>query len=157
MAVAEQLPRDPLPRAVALDEGLQGAHELAAVGALALLDRGEDGVAEQAQRVVVLEREQELEGAEVAVGREPPGARAVAVAVLAPDRQRLERAARLVVGAARAGGRGGPPRPAGGGAAAGGPPAGPRRLGEREGDAHRPRPREGPEHAGQRPGGADEP
>src|SRR5215210_1820952 len=62
--------RGALPLPVALDERLQRAHELAAVGALALLDRGEDGVAEEAQGLVLLERQQQLEGAQVAVRRE---------------------------------------------------------------------------------------
>src|SRR4051812_16477301 len=111
MAMAEQLPRGALPLAVALDEGLQGPHELAAVGALPVLDGSEDGVAEQAQGVVVLEREEELEGAQVPVGGEPPGARPVlSVAVLpGADPERLERAARLVEGAAEVGRRHGPP------------------------------------------------
>src|SRR4051812_9516808 len=54
--VTVELARRALPLPVALDEGLQGAHELAAVGALAVLDRREDRVAEEAQRLVVLER-----------------------------------------------------------------------------------------------------
>src|SRR3954447_2108538 len=53
--VAEQLPGRALPLAVALDEGLERAHELATVRALALLDGREDRVAEQPQRLVVLE------------------------------------------------------------------------------------------------------
>src|SRR5919205_1357880 len=66
--VAVELPGGALPLPVALDERLQRAHELATVGALPLLDRGEDRVAEQPQRLVVLQREQQLEGAEVAIG-----------------------------------------------------------------------------------------
>src|SRR4051794_7976990 len=108
VAVAVELPRRLLPLAVALDEGLERAHQLAAVGALPLLDGREDRVAEQPQGVVVLEREQELEGAEVAVGRKAGGRGAVAVAA---DRQlaRLERAARLVEGAPQLAGGGGAP------------------------------------------------
>ena len=68
--MTEERLRRPLPLPVALDEGLQRAHQLAAVGALGVLDRREDRVAEQPQRVVVLQREQQLEGAEVAVGGE---------------------------------------------------------------------------------------
>src|SRR5688500_13101305 len=47
VTMAVELLGRPLPLPVALDEDLQGAHELAAVGALPLLDRREDGVAEQ--------------------------------------------------------------------------------------------------------------
>ena len=68
--MAEERLRCALPLPVALDERLQRAHQLAAVGALGLLDRGQDRVAEQPQRVVVLQRQQQLEGAEVAVGGE---------------------------------------------------------------------------------------
>src|SRR3954449_8813653 len=68
VAVAVELARRLLPLAVALDERLQRAHQLPAVGALALLRGRQDRVAEQPQRVVVLERQQELERAEVAVG-----------------------------------------------------------------------------------------
>src|SRR4051794_7846256 len=96
MAMTVQLARGALPLAVALDERLERAHQLAAVGALALLDRGEDRVAEQAQRLVVLQRQQQLERAQVAVGGEPDG-RAVVVGQAA----RLERAARLVERAAQ--------------------------------------------------------
>src|SRR3954451_4786063 len=46
MPVAEELARRALPLPVALDEGLERAHQLAAVGALALLDRREDRVSE---------------------------------------------------------------------------------------------------------------
>src|SRR5215212_5950169 len=60
VAMAVELARGPLPLPVALDERLERAHQLPAVGALALLDRGEDGVAEEAQRVVVLQRQQKL-------------------------------------------------------------------------------------------------
>src|SRR5215213_4135601 len=86
--VAVELARRALPLAVALDERLEGAHELAAVGALAVLDRREDRVAEQPQRLVVLEREQQLEGAEVVEGGHRPR-RAVAGQLAG-----LERAAR---------------------------------------------------------------
>ena len=109
VAVAVELARGPLPLPVALDERLERAHQLAAVGALALLDRGEDGVAEQPQRVVVLEREQELEGAEVAVGREQRRAAPFAVG---RERARLERAARLVERAPQVAGGDGAPRAA---------------------------------------------
>src|SRR3954447_4330720 len=105
--MAVELARRRLPLAVGLDEGLERAHELAAVVALALLDRPEQRLAEQRQRVGVLEREQQLEGAEVAVGRQALGRLAVA------QRLCLERAARLVEGAARLGRR---DRPAGAGA-----------------------------------------
>src|SRR6185295_15641844 len=109
VAVAVEPARGRLPLAVALDEGLERAHELAAVVALAVLDRAEQRLAEQPQRVGILQREQELERAEVAVGGD--GAAAVAVArgaVAGPavgagaELARLERAARLVVGLARA-------------------------------------------------------
>src|SRR4051812_10409350 len=66
VAVAEQAPRGGLPLAVALDERLERAHQLAAVVALAVLDRAEQRLAEEAQRVAVLQRQQQLEGAEIA-------------------------------------------------------------------------------------------
>src|SRR4051794_21526876 len=126
VAVAVQPPCRGLPLPVALDERLERAHQLAAVVPLAVLDRPEQRLAEQAQRVRVLEREQQLERAEVAVRRDTRLARrlraAVAVRVdgdAGAQRARLERAARLVVGAAgvagghraaRAGGRGGADR-----------------------------------------------
>src|SRR5829696_3279345 len=92
--VAVELARGPLPLPVALDERLERAHQLAAVGALAVLDGGEDRVAEEPQRVVVLERQQQLERAEVAERRQRLlGAVAVGGA---GERLRLERAARLV-------------------------------------------------------------
>src|SRR5438552_3713033 len=59
VAVAVEPPRRGLPLPVALDEGLERAHELAAVMALAALDRTEQRLAEQPQRVGVLERQQE--------------------------------------------------------------------------------------------------
>src|SRR4051794_40791731 len=90
VAMAVELPRGALPLAVALDERLERAHQLAAVGALAVLDRREDRVAEQPQRLVVLEREQQLEGTEVVEGGHRPR-RAVAGQLAG-----LERAARLV-------------------------------------------------------------
>src|SRR5215218_4425013 len=99
VAVAVQAPGGGLPLPVALDEGLERAHELAAVVALAVRDRPEQRLAEQPQRVGVLQREQQLEGAEVAVGRHAGGLaarRAVAVGRRA-ELARLERAARLVV------------------------------------------------------------
>src|SRR5215218_651767 len=109
VAVAVELARRLLPLPVALDEGLERAHELAAVGSFPLLDRREDRVAEQPQRVVVLQREQELERAEVAVGRQPRRRRAVGAVAADRQRTRLERAARLVERAPQlAGGRGAP-------------------------------------------------
>ena len=107
MTVAEERLRRALPLPVALDEGLQRAHQLAAVGALGVLDRRQDRVAEQPQRVVVLQREQQLEGAEVAVGRELRARRRRAVD---GELARLERAARLVEAAPQVAGRDGPAR-----------------------------------------------
>src|ERR1700742_5164286 len=63
VTVAEQRARRLLPLPVGLEERLQRAHQLAAVGALGVLDGREDRVAEQPQRVLVLQREQQLEGA----------------------------------------------------------------------------------------------
>ena len=100
--MAEERLRCALPLPVALYEGFERAHQLAAVGALGLLDRGQDRVAEEPQRVVVLQRQQQLEGAEVAVGGERRGAVAVAVG---RQRPRLERAARLVEAAPQLAGR----------------------------------------------------
>src|SRR3954452_19458422 len=97
--VTVQLARGSLPLAVAFDERLERTHQLAAVRAFPLLDRGEDRVAEQPQRLVVLEREEQLKGAEVLVGGEP-GRCAVAVGQPA----RLERAASFVEGAAQVSG-----------------------------------------------------
>src|SRR5271169_2759307 len=57
-----------LPVPVVLDEHVQRAHELLAVLPLALLDRTEHAAAVGVERVVVLQREQELEGAEILVG-----------------------------------------------------------------------------------------
>ena len=94
-----------LPLAVLLDEGFQRAQQLAAVFLVAALDRAEDAVAVEPQRVVVLDREQQGEGAEVAPGRDL-GLAAVG------ERRRLERAAGFVEGVAellgrrRAAGRG---------------------------------------------------
>src|SRR5215211_1118477 len=98
--VAVELARGLLPLPVALDEGLERAHQLAAVGALALLDRGEDRVAEEPQRVVVLEGEQQLEGPEVAVGGEPARPRPVRLVGIG-EPHGFERAARLVERAAQ--------------------------------------------------------
>src|SRR4051794_26824027 len=88
MAMAVQLPRRPLPVAVVLDERLQRAQQLPAVLALRALDRLQEAVAVEAQGVVVLEREQQGEGAEVTV-RGDVGGLAVS------DRGRLECAAGL--------------------------------------------------------------
>src|SRR5829696_7922303 len=111
VAVAEELARGALPLPVAFDERLQRAHQLAAVRALAVLDRGEDRVAEQPQRLVVLQREQQLEGAEVAVGGEQV---AGAIAVRVPRQLvSLERAARLVERAPQVARRYRAPRPGG--------------------------------------------
>src|SRR4051812_22055992 len=104
MAVAVQLARRRLPLSVGLDEGLEGAHQLAAVVPLALLDRPEQRLAEQRQRVGVLEREQQLEGPEVAIGRQ------VLARLPVAERLGLERAARLVEGTARLGRRDRPAR-----------------------------------------------
>src|SRR3954462_9616201 len=81
VAVAVQPPCRGLPLPVALDERLERAHQLAAVVALAVLDRPEQRLAEQAQRVGVLEREQELERPEVAERRQAGLRRRAAVAV----------------------------------------------------------------------------
>src|SRR3954454_21933400 len=59
--VAVQAPGGRLPLPVALDERLERAHQLAAVVPLARLDRTEQRLAEQPQRVGVLQRQQELE------------------------------------------------------------------------------------------------
>src|SRR5206468_9773632 len=68
MPVAEELARRALPLAVLLDEDLERAQQLIAVLAAAVLERAEHAVAEEAQGAIVLEREEQLEGAEVAVG-----------------------------------------------------------------------------------------
>src|SRR4051812_37290381 len=93
MPVAEELARGALPLPVLLYEHLERAQELVAVFAAAVLERPEHAVAEEPQRVVVLERQEELERAEVAVGGD------VRVAVPVRwwrERRGLERAARLV-------------------------------------------------------------
>jgi hypothetical protein len=84
--------------------------------ALAVFDRPEQRLAEEPQRIGVLQRQQQLEGAEVAVGRDTAHRlRAVGRAVLGQRAElaRLERAARLVVGLARAAGAHGAPRAGG--------------------------------------------
>src|SRR5829696_8162326 len=127
VAVAVEPPGGRLPLAVALDEGLERAHELAAVVALAVLDRPEQRLAEQPQRVGVLQRQQQLERAEVAVGRQRApvlGRTPRAVGPVGRARAqlaRLERAARLVVGLARTGDR---DRAAGAGGGPGAEPLG---------------------------------
>src|SRR5436305_1693965 len=100
--MAVQAASGPLPLAVLLDERLQGSHQLAPVVALGGLDRAEDRVAEQPQRLVVLEREQQLEGAQVLVRCDPLGCGSVAAVRLAGDaqRQRLQSTSGLVEAAA---------------------------------------------------------
>src|SRR5690606_36549808 len=71
------------------------AQQLAAVLLVPVLDRAEDAVAVELQRLVVLDREQQREGAEVAPGGD---LRRGAVA----ERGRFEGAARLVEGVAQA-------------------------------------------------------
>src|SRR5271166_2849551 len=96
-AVAERVPvaveggRRALPMAVLLDEHVERAQQLLSVVALPFLDRPEHGSAVGAERVVVLQREQQLEGSEVLVGGDL-GRLAVAQA------HRLQRAAGLVEG-----------------------------------------------------------
>ena len=103
MAVA--VARGALPVAVAVDVGLERAEQLAGVALVGVLDRPEDALAIEAQRLAVLDGEQQREGAEVAV-RGDLGRGAVG------ERGRLQRAARLVEGVAdplgrqRAAGRG---------------------------------------------------
>src|SRR4051812_34322548 len=92
MPVAEERACGALPLAVLLDEGLERAQQLVAVLAAAVLERAEHAVAEEAQGVVVLQREQELERAEIAVR----GHVRAGVAVPRRQRRRLERTARLV-------------------------------------------------------------
>src|SRR4051794_8454009 len=142
VAMTVQLAGGALPLAVAFDERLQRAHQLAAVRALALLDRREDRVAEQPQRLVVLEREQQLERAEVAIGREPRGR-----PVVGGQAACLERAARLVERAPQLTGR---DHPAGAGRQVGadlGADAPAQALGEREHLLVAPAARRGHEHA----------
>src|SRR5262245_45422261 len=93
MPMTIELARGPLPVPVVLDEGLERAQELAAVLALAALDRLEQAVAVKAEGFVVLEGEEQRERAEVAVGGN--------LGPVAVDRGRLERAACLVEGAAK--------------------------------------------------------
>src|SRR3954451_16599754 len=100
VAVAVDLAGRPLPLAVLLDEGLQRAQQLAAVLLVTALDRAEDAVAVEVECVVVLDREQQGEGAEVA-----PGGDLGSGAVV--EGGRLQGAARLVEGVAQALGRGG--------------------------------------------------
>src|SRR3954464_3627821 len=102
MPVAEELACGALPLAVLLDEALERAQQLVAVLAAAVLERAEHAVAEEAEGVVVLERQQQLEGAEVAVRRDVLGC----IAVRSRQRCRLERAARLVEAAPQPSGRG---------------------------------------------------
>src|SRR3954463_6521370 len=102
MPVAVELARGALPLAVLLDERLQRADQLVTVLAARVLERAEHAVAVEPQRVIVLERaepvveeeprgfsagerQQQVKGAEVAVG--PPGRRGAV-----RERGRLERA-----------------------------------------------------------------
>src|SRR3954466_7773390 len=101
MPVAEELARGALPLAVLLDEDLERAQQLVAVLAAAVLERPEHAVAEEAKRVVVLQREEQLERAEVAVRRDVR----VPVAVRRRERGRLERTAGLVEAAPERGRR----------------------------------------------------
>src|SRR6202012_5255723 len=100
VTVAVDLARGALPLTVLLDERLQRAQQLPAVLLVALLDRAEHAVAVEAERVVVLNREQQGEGAEV-----PPGGDLGSGAV--GEGGRFERAARLVEGVAQGLRRGG--------------------------------------------------
>src|SRR5882762_4213595 len=83
VAVAVQPLGRALPLPVALDERLQRAHQLVAVVAVGGLDRAEDGVAEEPERIVVLEGEQQLEGAELAIRRQAPRPRRAGIRRLA--------------------------------------------------------------------------
>ena len=65
VAVAVQLLGRSLPVAVLLQERLQRAQQLVAVFALAVRDRPQHAVAVDAQRIVVLDREQEPERTQV--------------------------------------------------------------------------------------------
>src|SRR6476620_6345724 len=95
VAVAVDLAGRPLPLAVLLDEGLQRSQQLAAVLRVAALDRAEHAVAVEVERVVVLNREQQGEGAEVAPGGDLRGGPVL-------EGGRLEGAARLVEGVTQA-------------------------------------------------------
>src|SRR3954467_15930873 len=68
VAVAEDPPSALPPPPVLLQERLQRLQQLAAVLALAILDRAEHAVAVEPQRLVVLDREQQLERAQVSPG-----------------------------------------------------------------------------------------
>ena len=104
--MAVEAARGALPLPVAFDEDLERAQQLAGVARRTVaLERAEDRVAERAQGVVVLEGEQQLEGAEVAVGEQAALAGRV-------QRGRLERPARLVVTAAGVGDSTARPAPA---------------------------------------------
>src|SRR4029079_4341516 len=103
VAVTIERARGTLPLSVALDEGLQGAHQLSPVRAFGVLDRGEDGIAEQPQSFVVLQREQQLERAEVAIGGQRSASVVGSVAVQT-QLARLQRATGLVEAAPQVGG-----------------------------------------------------
>ena len=73
--MAVELPGRPLPVAVVLDVRLERAQELAAVLALGALDRLQEAVAVEPQRVLVLKREQQGERARGPDGWPPRGRR----------------------------------------------------------------------------------
>ena len=65
MPVYEQFLRRGLPTRVALEEGPEREQQVAAVGAVVAVERREDAVRERAKRLGILQREQQLIGAEV--------------------------------------------------------------------------------------------
>src|SRR5918995_5796883 len=67
MPVAVKLACRPLPLAVLLDERLERADQLVAVLAGRVLERAQHAVAVEPQRVVILQRQQQLERAQVPV------------------------------------------------------------------------------------------
>ena len=72
--MAVQPPGGPLPLTVLFNERFKRSHQFTSVVSFAGLYRAEDRVTEQPQRLVVLQRQQQLEGAEVLVGRHAGGA-----------------------------------------------------------------------------------
>src|ERR1700755_2647335 len=73
MPVAVQPPRGSLPLAVLLYERFKRTHQFTSVVSLAGLYGSEDRVTEQPQCLVLLQRQQQLEGTEVLVGGHPHG------------------------------------------------------------------------------------
>src|SRR4029077_17931066 len=95
VAVTVERPRGLLPVAIVFDEHVERAQQLIPILSLALLDRAEHAATVGDQRVVVLQREQQLEGAAVPIGGDL-GRVSSSRSVPILQAHGLERAARLM-------------------------------------------------------------